>query len=187
MAFVGVRRARVADADALGRIHAESWTARLPGILEPDVLAGLRADDLALVWAGSLLNPPSAAHLVLVAVVDDGGGADEIRGIAALAPSADADADARTGELVALEVDPEHWREGHGSRLLAAVVDLARDAGLVRLTTWCPLADEARRAFLVSTGWGPDTALRDLQSTPEGPLLREARLVTVIAEAPGTR
>lgn len=43
-----------------------------------------------------------------------------------------------------------------------------------------PLADEARRAFLQSAGWGPDTAYRDREIGDE--VLREVRLVTIIAD-----
>ena len=42
------------------------------------------------------------------------------------------------GELLALEVDPDQQREGHGSRLLAAAVDTAR-AGALTATFVCPL------------------------------------------------
>jgi len=46
-----------------------------------------------------------------------------------------------------------------------------------------PLADEARRGFLQSAGWGPDTAYRDREIGDS--LLREVRLVTIIADEGG--
>ncbi len=182
MAFTGVRRALVSDVDEIGRINALAWRARLPGILPAEVLDGLRPEEFAAEWARSLIHPPSSRHQVLVAV--DG---DDVVGYAAVAPSADPDADDVTGEVIALEVDPGQWRRGHGSRLVAAVVDTARTSGMTRLSTWCPLDDQVRRAFWVSAGWGPDTALRDLEVpavTPDSDgLLREARLITAIADA----
>ena len=90
--------------------------------------------------------------------VDD----DVLVGYAAIGPGADRDADSLTGELICLEVDPERMRLGHGSRLLYAAVDHARAAGFGTLEAWCPLADEARREFLRSAGFGPDTAYRDI-------------------------
>lgn len=170
----------MADVETVGAITAAAWRDRLVGILPTAVLDSLRGDDLALVWAGSLVNPPTPLHRLLVAVEGD-----DVVGYAAVGPSSDPDADPRTAELMALEVDPAHQRLGHGSRLLSACVDVARSGGAETLTVWCPLADEVRRAFLQSAGWGPDTALRDLAvgdpDEPDG-LLREARLSTDIRE-----
>jgi GNAT superfamily N-acetyltransferase len=111
----------------------------------------------------------------------------EVVGYAAIGPCADPDADAVTGELLALEIDPALTRKGHGSRLMAAAADHARAAGISTWVTWCPLADEARRAFLQAAGWGPDSAYRDIQvgweraegdSNGEPIVVREVRMVT---------
>lgn len=172
--------AEVADAETLGSINVRAWQHRLSSLLPADLLAGLTSDDLSLVWASSLLNPPPGPHLVLVAVFDD-----QVVGYAALAPAADPDTDDATAEMSALEVDPDHQRQGHGSRLLAAFVDTAVARGFTRASAWCPLGDDVRRDFLQSSGWGPDGALRELAretaEAQESPSLREARLITVIA------
>lgn len=181
MTFTGVRLARVTDAEAIGAVNAASWQDRLHGILPDEALALLQPDDLGLVWAGSILNPPSPIDRVLVAVEGD-----VVLGYAAVAASTDPDAESSTAEMVALEVDPGHQRQGHGSRLMAAVVDTALQSGMTGLTVWCALDDEVRRAFLQSAGWGPDTARRDLavgiDEAGEPILLREARLVTSLVD-----
>ena len=105
-----------------------------------------------------------------------------VAGAAAVGPSADPDA-AGAGEISLLVVDPARWRQGHGSRLLQASVDHLIAAGHREAVTWVPLADEARRAFLQSAGWGPDTAYRDRAMGED--VLREVRLVTIIADDPG--
>ena len=96
-----------------------------------------------------------------------------------------------SGEISLLVVDPAAWRQGHGSRLLAASVDLLVQMGHREAITWIPVADEARRAFLQSAGWGPDGSYRDLAVSAEtslGPdrhtagLVREVRMVTIIAD-----
>jgi ribosomal protein S18 acetylase RimI-like enzyme len=79
-------------------------------------------------------------------------------------------------ELVSLHVAPTHQRRGHGSRLLTAAVDTMCADGYTAAVCWVALAEEPRRAFLQSAGWGPDGALRDL-AAPDGTLLREVRLV----------
>jgi len=179
----GVRLARTPDVDDVAAVNIRSWRQRFAAALPPEVLDSLDAADLAMVWASGILNPPTPQHRLLVAV-DDG----DIVGYAAIGPSQDPDADGTTVELVALEVDPDRQRAGHGSRLMSAAVAHAESLGMTEAATWCPVGDEPRRAFLQSAGWGPDTAYRDLlvgvSEDGQDVLLREARLVTVL-DAPG--
>ena len=175
----GVRLARTSDVDGIAEVNVRSWRQRFAGTLPQEALDGLDARDLAMVWASSILNPPTPGHRLLVAVEEA-----DVVGYAAIGPSQDPDAEPGTGELVALEVDPDRQREGHGSRLLAAAVDHARAGGLETLVAWCALDDEPRRAFLQSAGWGPDSAYRDVAvgwGEASGELLvREVRLVAGI-------
>ena len=179
MAASGVRLARMTDVDGIAEVNARAWRGRLGDVLPAAVLDGLQAGDLAMAWASGILNPPTPGHRVLVAVEDD-----TVVGYAALGPSQDPDADDATGELIALEVDPGSTRQGHGSRLMAASIDHARGLGMSAVSVWCAVGDEARRAFLQTAGWGPDSAFRDLLvgQDPSGADLtvREVRLVTDI-------
>jgi len=173
----GVRLARTSDVDDIAEVNVRSWRSHYSGVLPADVLAALDARDLAMSWASSILNPPIASQRVLVAVDDD-----RVVGYAAIGPSQDPDADATTAELLALEVDPDHVRIGHGSRLMAAAVDHLRANGMQTAVAWCALGDEPRRSFLQSTGWGPDSAFRDVSVGYDTDgvevLVREVRLVT---------
>ena len=175
----GVRLARTSDVDGIAAVNVRSWRQRFAGTLPAETLDGLDARDLAMVWAGGILNPPTPGHRLLVAVE-----ADEVVGYVAIGPSQDPDAEPGTGELVALEVDPDRQREGHGSRLLAAAVDHARAGGMDALLAWCALHDEPRRAFLQSAGWAPDSAYRDMavgwDETGGELVVREVRLVAGI-------
>jgi len=153
----GVRVARTSDVDDLADVNVRSWRQRFSTILPAPILDALDARDLAMAWAHSLLNPPTPDHLVLVAV--DG---SAIVGYVTVGPSLDPDAGSTDGELSSLEVDPGHQRRGHGSRLLSAAMDHAAAAGYRTVSVWCALTDEARRAFLQSAGWAPDSAYRDL-------------------------
>jgi GNAT superfamily N-acetyltransferase len=175
----GVRLARTSDVDGIAAVNVRSWRQRFSATLPPEVLDALDPADLAMVWASGILNPPTPGHRLLVAV--EGG---DVVGYAAIGPSQDPDAETGTGELLALEVDPELQRLGHGSRLLAAAVEHARVGGLDTVLVWCPLADEPRRGFLQSAGWAPDSAYRDLSVGPTDDgadrLVREVRLVVAI-------
>lgn len=172
MSTAGVRLARVIEADQIARITLDSWQAT--GILPEGVLAQLSLDDLELSWTQALLNPPTGDHALLIA--HEG---DVITGYALIGPGTDPDGIAipGVGELFDLVIDPTVWRQGHGSRLMAAAADLTRETGWTTWVTWCPIDDEIRRAFLVSAGWGPDGAYRDLAVDGDR-VLRQVRLVT---------
>jgi GNAT superfamily N-acetyltransferase len=157
-AQASVRPARAADADAIGAVQVRCWRQEYAGVLPARVLDRLREAEFATTWRAAVGAPPSPRHAVLVACA----GAAVV-GFAALAPSTDADATLADAELVALEVDPAQQRGGHGSRLLAAVADAARERGFTALRAWVRHGDEPRRAFLTAAGPRPDGARRRLR------------------------
>jgi len=150
-ADVSVRPATPGDENAIARAQLRAWRATHAELLGEDVLEQLDAAAVREQWAAAITAPPSPDHRVLVAC--DG---PRVVGFAAYAPTGDGI------EVVALEVDPDHRRAGHGSRLLAACVDLAREQGATHLTTWVLDQDEARARFLAGAGLGKDGARREL-------------------------
>jgi GNAT superfamily N-acetyltransferase len=132
-------------------------------------------DDAAAAqaWRSATTSPPTAAHGVLVAVERDG-----VVGFAAFGPPELADGErpdpaGPTTEIATLLVEPRWGRRGHGSRLLAAVADLARATGAARLQVWLPEADQASARFFESAGWARQGWVRTLDTGAEP--LREVR------------
>jgi GNAT superfamily N-acetyltransferase len=172
-----VRAARAGDAGAIGALQLRAWRRGYADRLPPGALAALTADGLATQWGAAIAAPPTARHRVLVAMQDV-----EVAGFAALAPAADPDlAEHAAVELLILAVDPDAQRQGHGSRLLNAAMDHARGDGAALAVTWALASDEALRAFLLGSGWGPDGAWRDL-ADPSGGTIRQVRLHTALAD-----
>ncbi|MBB5872298.1 GNAT superfamily N-acetyltransferase [Allocatelliglobosispora scoriae] len=177
MAVGFVRPARPDDAGEIARIQVATWRVAYRRLLPRQVLDGLEEPLLAERWLEAITAPPSKAHRVLIAVDQTGdekmeapdqsyvvgflasGPADEN----ALAPDEDHTA---LGEDVAaiteMLVEPRWGRRGHGSRLLAASVDLWRESGLRMGVAWSFEADSATTKFLTSAGWAPDGATRAL-------------------------
>ena len=154
-----VRPAREPDLPAIGAVHARSWTGPYAEVLPPALVVALTSEVLAVAWRSAVSAPPSPRHRVHVAVGDG-----IVAGFVASAPSAkestEVDVDGSAVELVALEVDPLHQRRGHGSRLLAAVVDTHRGDGTDRLHVWVHVDDAPRAAFLRGAGFAEDGARR---------------------------
>lgn len=99
---------------------------------------------------------------------------------AALAPGEGPEAlTARTVAVTELLVEPRWGRRGHGSRLLAACVDLWRADGFDTAVAWAFDRDPATLAFLSSAGWEPDGARRALDV--DDLLLPQIRLHAALA------
>jgi len=173
MADVSVRPARPEDAAELGRIQVLTWRTAYASILPAAVLESLAEDAAAAAWRDAIVAPPTPRHRVLVAQEQEWS-----VGFAAVGPADDLEPGDPEPETTAsvgpILVEPRWGRRGHGSRLLAAVVDHARADGMTRAVAWIPEDDAASREFLISAGWAPDGLARALD-TGAGEL-REIRL-----------
>lgn len=177
---VGVRPAGPADAAAVGGIQARLWRAAYARDLPEEALAACTEQAFTAAWRDALTAPPGPDHVLLVAY--DGG---EIVGFAALSPADDPDlAGQAVLEVTVAGVDPRRRRLGHGSRLLAAAADLARERATSSLITWVLVAHEETRAFLQGAGFGPDRARRERVVDPAGRTVHEARLVAALPGSP---
>ncbi len=173
-----VRRATASDLTGLGAVLERSWRGAYAGLLPPAVLPLLSGPALADAWRPAVTAPPSPRHVVLVAL-----SGVLVVGMAALAPSQDADAGPGDGELLELAVDPAHQRAGHGSRLLSAAADTLRETGSTALRVWAPQDDHVRSEFLLSAGLRPDGARRTLRA-PDGTELAQVRLAAALPPEP---
>ena len=161
-ADASVRQATVADAPAIGAVQAAVFREAYAGVLAPDLVAGFRPEEFAGVWAESLADPPAPAYRLLVACAGE-----QVVGFAAFAPSPDPDTGSGRGELTVLGVDPGNRHAGHGSRLLNAAVDTARELGFQEVLAWVLEADEVSRDFLAAAGFRLDGARRERVVGPE--------------------
>ena len=184
VADVSVRPARPADVGEIARIQLLTWRTAYATVVPAHVLDRLTLDDMAAPWAAAVGSPPSAQHHVLMASENN-----VPVGFAALGPAEDEGLDpATTGLVTTLLIEPRWGRRGHGSRLLAATVDLLRADGATTMVTWIFDRDPASRSFYTSAGWAPDGAARLLDMN--GQLVSEIRLHASldepIEEQPGT-
>ncbi len=174
MADASVRLARVADAPAVGLVQALVWRDAYSGLLSEDVVAQFEPRAFAGAWRDSLTSPPSPDHVLLVACAGE-----QVVGFAAAGPSPDPDGDG-AAELLVIAVHPEARRQGHGSRLLNAVVDTARERGREVLTVWVVADSDDTRRFLTAAGLEPDGAHRERVVSEGGATALEVRLSAAV-------
>lgn len=175
VADVAVRTARPGDVPEIARIQVETWRTAYKRFLPESVLAALDEGAAEAAWGEAVAAPPTPAHHVLVATE----GPTTV-GFAAVSPSAEEGAPADSAEIAVLLVEPRWGRRGHGSRLLAAIVDHLRQDGAIRLVTWVPDGDTATTAFYASANWERDGGTRILEA--DGGTVREGRWHVEIGE-----
>ena len=170
MALGFVRPAVPDDSVEIARLQLVTWRHAYRRILPRPALENLDEGWMADRWRTAIEDPPTPRHRVLVAIEQAEqaylvgfaatGEVDE----AALAPDEDHSSMLRPdlASVTDLLVEPRWGRRGHGSRLLAASVDLWREDGFTTALAWAFEADQAMRAFLTSAGWEPDGATRAL-------------------------
>ncbi|MDQ2748129.1 MAG: GNAT family N-acetyltransferase [Actinomycetota bacterium] len=180
MADVSVRPARPDDVAEVARVQVDTWRTCYLAILPAPVIESLSVEVADAVWRQAVTTLPSSRHHVLVAQ-----DREPVVGFVAFGPADDLEAQdpdpETTVALGPLLVEPRWGRRGHGSRLLAAAVDLARLDGMTRAVAWIPEGDVVSRSFFESAGWAPDGLARALD-TGAGEL-REIRLHARLAEA----
>ncbi|HSV37657.1 MAG TPA: GNAT family N-acetyltransferase [Nocardioidaceae bacterium] len=158
-ADVSVRVGWADDAAGIAGVQVRAWQQEYADLLPP-----LDPADVAAAWQAALAAPKDARNRVLVAL-----DRATVRGFAVVQPSPDPDADpVSDGELTELSVDPEHQRQGHGSRLVHAAMDTLRADRFDRALVWLASTDDARRGFLVAAGFEADGAHRELDLHGDG-------------------
>ncbi len=183
-ADASVRPALPQDAAEIARIQVVTWRTAYRAALPAAVLDEWDADAATASWRTAVTSPPTPGHGVVVALERN-----TVVGFAAFAPAElgpgeVADPAGPTAELTTLLVEPRWGRRGHGSRLLAAVSDLARAGGAARLQVWLLETDRVSAGFYESAGWAPDGWARTLDTG--GSPLREIRWHALLGDGEGT-
>ena len=123
-----------------------------------DYLDSLSADERAGMWRTALEQPPGPRRSRFV--VEDASGT--VIGFILVGPE-DGDDDTSTGELFAINVDPDHWGSGAGRVLHDAGVDALSDAGFDRAVLWVHPDNARARSFYESLGWQSDEIIRQAE------------------------
>ena len=144
-----IRRAVVADADAIARVHHDGWQVGYRGIVPDDVRATLVLADYEKQWRELLAQPQGARSGTFVAELEG-----EVIGIAGYAPTTHEGADPeKVAELTILYVRSDRWRSGAGRALLAEVTASMRRDGFEGAELWVFTENERGRRFYETLGW----------------------------------
>ncbi len=151
-----MRRAYPEDARAIAGVQVRSWQAAYPGIVPDAFLRSLSVEDRVARWNAIFRE---SASTVFVAEDDEG-----LIGWISVGPSRDADTRPTTGELWAIYLAPERWREGGGRALWSHGRAHLQRAGFADVIVWVFEDNQRARRFYERMGFAP---------TPEGTRLME--------------
>jgi GNAT superfamily N-acetyltransferase len=140
-----IRPATPDEAEAVARVHVETWQAAYTHVFSDEALAGLSVADRAEMHRR---RPP------LVAEVDG-----KIVGFVSVGPSRDEGAE---GELYAIYVDPGHWGTGVGRALVVAGEERMRELGYKDALLWVLEDNPRARRFYETAGWTTDGTTRPI-------------------------
>jgi GNAT superfamily N-acetyltransferase len=143
-----IREASPTDADAIARVHVDSWRTTYTGIVPADYLVNLSYAQRAQFWR-DLLSAPTQLGYVYVATHEAG----QIVGFASGGPERSGDA-IYQGELYAIYLLAHYQRQGLGRHLTMAVVKRLLRCGLPSMLVWV-LAANPGRAFYATLGGQP--------------------------------
>lgn len=162
-----IRRGVLGDEEHLAVVHVRSWQIAYKDIFPSEFLENLDLDRRRDWWRAFLAR----GEWVAVAV------ADEVVGFCTASLSSE---DESWGEVHTIYVDPDHWGEGHGRRLLRAGEGHLRDLGAKRALLWVLEDNQRARSFYEREGWtvGGPFRIEDIA----GNQVSEVRYVTALRE-----
>jgi ribosomal protein S18 acetylase RimI-like enzyme len=161
-----VRSARLEDALPIATIHVDAWRVAYRGIVPDEYLHALSIDQRHAGWRQILAGGES------VWVGEDG---DKIVGWISAAQTRDVDASQWTGEIWAVYIAPDHWRQGAGRALCEAAEQELRRQGFTDVTLWVLKDNERALRFYESIGFVLDDC-EDRIIERGGKALREVRM-----------
>jgi len=152
---VRVRPAQPADAMEVAGVHVRSWQRAYRGLLPDKYLDALRPEVRAARYTFG--QSQSEGPTTLVALEGPA-----ICGFATIGAAND-QRDGSLGELLALYVDPDHWGQGIGRRLMVAARRLLTERAFDRAILWVLEGNERAERFYRADRWVPDGTHRQIE------------------------
>ena len=143
------RVAEAGDALAIATIQVAAWRTAYRGLMPDALLDGLDAEAKAPAWQRTIDSPDSRILVVERASV--------VVGFLLASGARDADVAAPdVGEICAMYVSPQHWREGCGRDLLDGAMKFFAGKRRTRIILWVLEGNAPARRFYEAQGFAPD-------------------------------
>ncbi len=141
-----LRHARLADADAIARVHVASWHHAYRELIPADRLRTFTVERRTQAWRHNLSGRGPGRTIVAEA-------ADGVVGFASTGPSR---GERGWGEIWALYVHPLAWGTGVGSALFADAMGYLAELGYARTLIWILDGNQRAIDFYAGNGFALD-------------------------------
>jgi L-amino acid N-acyltransferase YncA len=143
---IQIRHATTDDAARIGAIHVGSWQWAYRGLIPDAYLDSMDPVARGDSWAMRLADEGEAGQM-LVAVING-----SVQGFVRFGASRDEDANAETGEVHAIYLDPQSVGLGIGRRLFSSCLSSLRTSGCKQATVWVLDSNSRARSFYEAAG-----------------------------------
>lgn len=161
---VTLEAASAQNAELLGQIHSACWRQAYHGIMPADYLEMASPEWWTARYQKNLLDKTIKRFLVRLN--------GTAIGLIGLAPSRDADADSKTGEIVAIYLLEQYHGKGYGRELVDAMLDYFQISGFQHVTLWALEANRAARGFYEHCGFILDGGQKEIEQGKLLPCVR---------------
>lgn len=144
-----IRKAELADAEALAQVHDATWRETYIGLMSEQMLDALTVDARAEAWRRILSG---AAGYLGTTYVADRAGVLVAFGSCGEQRDPKLAADGYAGEFAAIYVLKSDQRQGLGTRLMTAMMDDLKARGLSGYTLWVPRENIPARSLYEQLG-----------------------------------
>lgn len=168
-----IREATVEDAEGLGVAHVAAWQSGYQGLMPDGFLSRLDPQARAERWRRSISAGDQRA-MTLVALVGE-----RVVGFTSYGPPRD-EVDDGWGELWAINVHPDFWRQRIGTALFSAATSGLVGLGCRHAYLWVVQGNERAIAFYSRQGWPPDGVTKIDDRQDFAPPLLELRCSTAL-------
>ena len=147
------RVAKADDALAIATVQVAAWRTAYRGLMSDTLLQDLDVKAKAERWRHTIASPE-----LRVIVVERSGC---VVGFALASGARDPDVAAPdVGEICAMYVSPQHWRQGCGRELLQGTLAYFASTRRTRQILWVLEANTSARRFYEAQGFAPDGATK---------------------------
>lgn len=122
-----IRVANDKDAEAIGRIHIQSWQKAYELYIPEAILNSLSLAERVQLWQNLLER---GVHVLVLEINN------EVIGFASIGSFRGEHGSAFSGEISAIYLNPKYWRKGYGAQLCLAAIEHLEKQGYNEVLLW---------------------------------------------------
>lgn len=146
-----LREAVIGDEAAVAQVHVRSWQVGYRGLIDDERLEGMKAAQRVGSYRFASQDPRAPRTLLAVE-------GELVVGFVTWGASDDREG--ASDEILALYVDPAHWRRGVATQLLEGAIAALGQEDVDRIYLWVLEGNRRAEAFYVARGWTFDGVSR---------------------------